>query len=106
MRIQPTNKTTLHFVLAALISIYSLTNAQFALAQPQEVEKIDTTTCQLLKNVEGDSGYGKKIEWKSYAKIAALTRAERLGASHVVWEKFYPVGAFNGVAVAKAYKCS
>jgi len=62
--------------------------------------------CHFLDKVEGSSGYGKNFDWQSLAKYSALSRAEKLGASHVVWEQLYPVGAFNGIAVAKAYDCN
>ncbi len=76
------------------------------LAQPQEAQLNSVTSCNFIDTVEGSSGYGKKVEWQSTAKVAVLNRAAKLGASHVVWERFNPVGAFNGIAIAKAYKCS
>jgi hypothetical protein len=74
-------------------------------AQPQVAKFSTMQNCHFLNKVEGSSGYGKKFDWQSLAKYSALNKAEKLGASHVVWEQFYSVGAFNGIAVAKAYSC-
>jgi len=62
--------------------------------------------CHFLGKVEGSSGYGKNTGWQPLAKASALHRAEKLGASHVVWEQMYPVGVYNGIAVARAYSCN
>ena len=74
-------------------------------AQPQVAKFSTVQNCHFLNKVEGSSGYGKNFNWQRLAKYSALSRAEKLGASHVVWEKFYPVGVFNGIAVARAYDC-
>lgn len=74
-------------------------------AQPQVAEIASVQNCHFLNKVEGSSGYGKNYNWQSLAKGSALSRAEKLGASHVVWDRLYPVGGFNGVAIAKAYDC-
>lgn len=76
-----------------------------AQAEPQQATEADVGACRFLSSVSGDSGYGKNSGWQSLAKHAALRRAGNLGASHVVWERFIPVGAFNGIAEAKAYTC-
>jgi hypothetical protein len=76
------------------------------LAQPQEVSALNVQHCRFVDIIEGSSGYGKKSEWQSFAKYSALTQAEKLGASHVVWERFTSIGAFNGVATGKAYNCN
>ncbi|MGZ5028059.1 MAG: hypothetical protein ACXWFX_12830 [Methylobacter sp.] len=76
------------------------------LAQPLEVSESNVQNCHYVDSVEGSSGYGKKSDWQSHAKYSALTQAEKLGASHVVWERFTPIGAFNGIATAKAYDCN
>jgi hypothetical protein len=76
-----------------------------SLAEVQVAEESTVRNCQYLDKVEGSSGYGKNMNWQSLAKYSALSRAEKLGASHVVWEQFYPVGGFNGIATAKAYVC-
>ncbi|TAN71532.1 MAG: hypothetical protein EPN17_01105 [Methylobacter sp.] len=77
-----------------------------ALAQPQEVTVSNVKNCQYINEIKGSSGYGKKNNWQNFAKYSALTQAEQLGASHVVWEQFTPIGAFNGIATAKAYNCN
>ena len=84
------------------LSAYPLTSW----AQPQVAEITSMQNCHFLDKVEGLSGYGKNYNWQSLAKDSALSRAEKLGASHVVWEQLYPVGAFNGIAIAKAYNCN
>lgn len=77
-----------------------------SVAQPLEANNATISSCTFINTVAGSSGYGKKFNWQSEAKTVALSQAEKLGASHVVWEAFNPVGAFNGVAVAKVYKCT
>jgi len=76
-----------------------------SLAQVQIAEESAVQNCTYLDEVEGSSGYGKNYNWQSLAKYSALSKAEKLGASHVVWGQFYPVGAFNGTAIGKAYSC-
>ncbi len=84
----------------------ALTSLAFtAQAQPEQAKESEMGACRYLTRVSGDSGYGKNSGWQALAKYAALQRAEKLGASHVVWERFTPVGAFNGMAEAKAYVC-
>jgi len=91
----------------ALISVALLLGSPLAaMAGPQEAREAEVTNCRYVDKVEGSSGYGKKFEWRSFAKYSALKQAEQLGASHVVWESFSPVGAFNGNAVAKVYSCN
>ena len=90
--------------LGYMILLSSISLNLYAL--PQISDNSTIQGCSYINNVEGTSGYGKKLSWQSEAKDSALKKAEKLGASHVVWEKFSPVGAFNGIAVAKAYKCS
>ncbi len=77
-----------------------------SMAQPQETELSKIQTCHYLQTVEGGSGYGKNVNWQVLAKYSALSKAEKLGASHLVWERFDPIGTFNGVAVAKIYDCN
>ena len=77
-----------------------------ALSQTQESQASETKNCHYLQKVEGSSGYGKNMNWQSLAKYSALSKADKLGASHLVWERFDPVGSFNGIAVAKAYNCN
>ncbi|MCX7108330.1 MAG: hypothetical protein NTV66_12295 [Methylococcales bacterium] len=74
-------------------------------AQPQVAEMASVQNCHYLNKVEGSSGYGKNNNWQSLAKYSALSRADQLGASHVVWDQLYSVGGFNGVVIAKAYNC-
>jgi len=74
-------------------------------AQPQVVEMASVKNCHYLNKVEGSSGNGKNNNWQSLAKYSALSRADQLGASHVVWDRFYTVGAFNGVVIANVYDC-
>ena len=74
-------------------------------AQPQVAEMASVQNCHYLNKVEGSSGYGKNNNWQSLAKYSALSRADQLCASHVVWDQLYSVGDFNGVVIAKAYDC-
>lgn len=77
-----------------------------SVATPSEVRESAVGDCQFLGKVEGSSGYGKNTGWQPLAKASALHRAEKLGASHLVWEQMIPVGVFNGIAVARAYSCN
>lgn len=76
------------------------------LASPSEALESGVKDCRFLGKVEGSSGYGKNMGWQPLAKSSALQRAEKLDASHVVWERLIPVGAFNGVAIARVYSCN
>ncbi len=78
----------------------------WCMATPSEVRLSAVGDCQFLGKVEGSSGYGKNAGWQPLAKASALNRAEKLGASHVVWEQMIAVGVFNGIAVARAYNCN
>ncbi len=91
-------------LLTLLLSTIGISNT--ALASPQIAESQAIQSCQYLEEIEGSSGYGKNYNWTVLAKHSVLTKAEKLGASHVVWERFYPIGAFNGIAVAKVYHCN
>ncbi len=75
-------------------------------AAPSEVRESAVAQCRFIGKVEGSSGYGKNNGWQDLAKYSARNRAEKLGASHIVWERLIPVGAFNGVAVARLYDCN
>jgi len=90
--------------LAAILLLFGI--PAVTLAQPLEVSASNVQNCHYVDSVEGSSGYGKKSDWQSHAKYSALAQAEKLGASHVVWERFTSVGAFNGTATAKAYDCN
>jgi hypothetical protein len=78
----------------------------WSMATPSEVRESAIGDCHFLGKVEGSSGYGKNAGWQPLAKASALHRAEKLGASHVVWEQMFPVGVYNGIAVARAYNCN
>jgi len=78
----------------------------WSMAALSEVRASAVGDCHFLGKVEGSSGYGKNTGWQPLAKASALHRAEKLGASHVVWEQMYPVGVYNGIAVARAYSCN
>jgi len=75
-------------------------------ATPQEAIAEEVASCHFFDTIEASSGYGKKFNWQSIAKEAAFQKAEELGASHLVWDRFNPIGAFNGVAIARLYKCN
>lgn len=84
----------------------SLGISAVSLAQPLEVSASNVQNCHLVDTIEGSSGYGKKPDWQSFAKYSVLTQAEKLGVSHIVWERLTPIGAFNGTVSAKAYNCN
>jgi hypothetical protein len=88
-----------------LVTALSLLAVQASLAKPSESSEAEVKDCQFLGKVEGSSGYGKNLGWQPLAKFNAAQKADKLGASHVVWQQFITVGAFNGVAVARAYSC-
>ncbi len=100
-----THQNSVHFIRMLFILFSQMFTPQISAAQPIEVPLTVVTACQFIKTVDGSSGYGKNNDWKSIAKASVLLHAEKLGASHVVWDKFNQVGAFNGIATAKAYKC-
>lgn len=75
------------------------------LARPQVAQAPEMKGCEYLQQVTGNSGYGKDLAWQRSAKYMAFAQAEKLTATHVVWVRVEEVGAFNGVAVAKAYRC-
>jgi len=74
-------------------------------AKPDEVQAGSVQGCQLVGKIEGSSGYGKNSSWQRLAKQEAVKRAAQMGASHVVWERFHPAGAYNGTVTGKAYQC-
>ena len=61
--------------------------------------------CDVVANVSGTSGYGKKWHWKSVAKASVLEQAREMRATHVAWQRFVGIGSFNGTAFARLYSC-
>jgi len=89
-----------------LAALFFLLNTPItSLAQPQEAQNITIQNCHYINRVEGFSGYGKNLNWQSLAKYHVLSRAEKLGATHIVWEDLYTNSGFSGTATAKAYNC-
>jgi hypothetical protein len=76
-----------------------------AWAVPDVVTDEQVAHCLYLDRVTGVSGYGKPIAWMPLAKSSAEKKALHLGATHIVWDGFRPVGVFNGEATARAYVC-
>jgi len=74
-------------------------------AKPDEVPAENVRGCQFVGKIEGSSGYGKNSGWQRLARQSAVKHADQMGASHVVWERFYPAGAFNGTVTGMAYHC-
>jgi len=74
-------------------------------AAPDEVSPQAVAQCHFLANVRGDSGYGKNFGWQAIARKRALKKAEKTGATHIVWQDMRPIGAFNGEATGRAYDC-
>ncbi len=79
--------------------------APAATATPAVVHAGEVKSCHYLGQVNGHSKHGKHHDWKHSAKASALSHANKRGATHVVWDHFTPIGAFNGVAVANLYDC-
>ena len=90
-------------LLAALFCL--LSTPITSLAQPQETQNIAIQNCHYINRVEGFSGYGKNHNWEALAKYHALNRAEKLGATHIVWQDLYTNSGFSGTATAKAFNC-
>jgi hypothetical protein len=90
-------------ITAALILAGAV--AGTAHAKPDEVSEADVQNCRFLSKVDGSSGYGKNFGWQAIAKVNAEKKAGELGATHIVFTDFRPVGAFNGEASARAYTC-
>jgi hypothetical protein len=101
-----TKKKSGQIIKGIVVLVGFTLNSPHIFAQPKEATSVAVESCNYFDTIEGSSGYGKKFEWKSYAKLDAINKATEKGASHIVWERFTPVGAFNGVAVAKVYKCN
>ena len=101
--VNDSGKNRIGIKLIYLLSLLAMPMA--SMAQPKVAEVTEISNCQYLTEVEGSSGYGKKFDWKGFAQASVLNQAEKLGASHLVWERYYPVGAFNGIVVAKTYRC-
>ena len=74
-------------------------------ASPKVVHASEVKSCHYLGQVNGHSKHSKHHDWKPSAKASALSHARKRGATHVVWSRFTPIGAFNGVAVANLYQC-
>lgn len=89
------------FILLTLIGCAS----SAVLAKPLIVNADDVKTCQLVGDIDVDSGYGKNHNWRSIVHNTALDKAASLSATHLVLVKTQPIGAFNGVLFAKAYRC-
>lgn len=96
---------TLPRLLAAAFALMAAVSASGALALPHEAHQDVVKHCHFLGNVHGSSGYGKHHNWKSLAKHRALVKAEKLGATHVLWHHTRHTGSFNGEVDGKAYAC-
>ena len=92
-------------VKIAIVITCDLLLATNTMAAPAEATFSNVENCQFLGKIEGSSGYGKNFGWQPLAKFSARRLAENLGASHIVMERLIPVGSFNGLAIARAYKC-
>ena len=94
------------FIKGAAIIFLSTCFPSLIMAKPTEARLSTLENCHFLGKIEGSSGYGRKFGWLQQAKSSAIGRAEKIGASHVVWERMVSVGVYNGYAVARAYSCS
>jgi hypothetical protein len=93
----------IHLALFLSLSVGVASACQEAALREANAQSVQN--CSYLNQVEGSSGYGKTLNWRGFAKHAALHRAKRSGATHIVWEKLVPVGAFNGIAIGRSYRC-
>jgi len=91
--------------LTCALAVLASVTVGDAFALPHEAHHDAVKHCRFLGNVHGSSGYGKHHDWKYLAKHRALAKAEKLGASHVVWHSIRHTGSFNGVVDGKAYTC-
>jgi hypothetical protein len=89
-------------LLGLILCLSGFSSVSFAM--PQVAQPPEIKDCRYLQDVVGNSGYGKNNGWQKLAKYAVFSQAERIAATHLVWVRFDVVGAFNGVAVAKAYR--
>jgi hypothetical protein len=108
MLLQAFRSPSLSFLQIHLALLFSLSVSVASACQEatlQEASAQSVQNCNYLNQVEGSSGYGKTLNWKDFAKHAAQHRAKRSGATHIVWEKLVPVGAFNGIAIGRSYQC-
>jgi hypothetical protein len=96
---------TAHIFRIATAFILAGTIVGTVQAKPDEVSEAEVQNCRFLSQVSGSSGYGKNFGWQSIAKTNAEKKAGDLGATHIVFTDYRPVGAFNGEASAKAYAC-
>jgi hypothetical protein len=100
------NRFECNFIAKIAVAIViSLFISRTVMASPIEVTFSNVENCQFLGKVEGSSGYGKNNGWQHLAKFSAFRLADKLGASHIVLERMITIGAFNGIVVARAYKC-
>lgn len=70
-----------------------------------EVQQPDVAGCQFLGEAKGMSGYGgvaAKRTGRNNARVSAKTKAQQMGATHVVW---VAEGDYIATAVAHAYRC-
>ena len=93
-------RTTVSLVLAIGFA------AKTAMANPDEASAATVSKCHFLGTVAGNSGYCKNMGWKPLAKASAEIKAGKLGATHIVFTHYRPVGSFNGEAEGKAYSCN
>lgn len=102
-----TRRVNRKFIIKGLMTLaLSVSFSSLSIASPTEVNLSAIENCHFLGKVEGSSGYGKNAGWQRLAKSSALRHAEKLGASHIVWERMTPIGVFNGIAVARTYSCN
>jgi len=91
-----------HFVSAVLMTVLFIGPVY---AKPDEASDAEVGGCHFLGKVAGNSGFGKNAGWRSLAKSSAEQKAGKLGATHIVFTLYRPVGSFNGEAEGKAYSC-
>ncbi len=85
-----------------ILALCLLGLAGLSCAKPQVAQLPEVKNCHYLRQIKGDSGYGKNYGWQPLAKYAVFSKAEKMAATHLVWVRFDQVGGFNGIAVANA----
>ncbi|CAI8812869.1 hypothetical protein [Methylocaldum szegediense] len=91
----------------AILALSAFTLSATADELPVEATADMVEYCESLGMVTGHSGYGKHggVHWERIAKGRALRKADSLGATHIIWEKARPNGAFNGHVTGSIYEC-
>lgn len=95
-------------ILGLSIISFAVAAGQLKKAEPVITNYSNVEDCQVIKQVDVDSGYGKHIseeEWQHLVVHKALLQGERSCATHMVVDELDPIGSFNGHLHATLYRC-